>query len=1099
MSDESIINSSNNYDAGQIQVLEGLDAVRKRPGMYVGGTDSKAMHHLVYEVVDNSVDEVLAGVCSRIEITIHADESVTVRDNGRGIPTAIHPTFRNKAGDKISTLEVVMTNLHAGGKFGSGAYTVSGGLHGVGVKAVNALSTSLIAEVRREGQIFRQSYKEGKPTSKVEVIGTTRPEDTGTQITFLRDTSIFVEDNSFKWETLVQRFREMAFITRGVTIKFKDEREEGEGNIPGGREMTFYFEDGISAFVLYLNRNKEKLHSVISAEKKVGNIGVEFAMQYTEATAQSEYYFANTINTPDGGTHQSGFRSAVTRSLNDYARKANILKEKDSNLDSKDTLEGLTAIVSIKHPEPQFESQTKVKLMNTDAKAAVEQVVRESLMQFLEENPREGKQIIDKCLLSQRAREAAKAASELVRRKSALESGTLPGKLADCSERDPAKCEIFIVEGDSAGGCFDGDTLVALADGRNLSFKNIVAEQAAGQTHFCYTIRKNGKVGLERIVNARVTKQGAQVIKLTLDNGEEIICTPDHRFMLRNGEYKAAENLTTQDSLMPLRRKESSKKEKGVTIDGYEMVWDPRSETWLFTHVLADWYNRWQHVYAELDGDHCHHIDFNKRNNNPTNIQRLPKTDHLALHRAHVSKTLHQPNVFAKLRQLKNTPAFRKAQSERMKQPETRQILSSNAKAQWQDENYKTHMGEKWQAFYNSNETYRKQNQQQLDQAQRHYWGIVENRNKQAARTQSFFAAHPTLKKDWSEKAKLQWQDDVLLAWRREQTSKQWTPEFRAQRQQTLHNTYYQKTVAALKQFEHQGAIDLAAYDAMRCQTKDKSMLRFDTFCARYFAGDTQRAKETVENYNHKIIKIEHLSELRDVYDIEVPGTHNFALASGVFVHNSAKQGRDRHFQAILPLFGKIMNTERARLDKILQSDAIKALVSAVGTGIGEGFNIENRRYDRIVLMADADVDGSHIRTLLLTFFFRYMQPLVERGHLYIAQPPLYRIEAKRSKDVRYAYSDIERDGVMNEMKKKGLDTTNTAQVVVQRFKGLGEMNAEQLWDTTMDPTKRTMLKVTVEDAAEADRTFDMLMGNAVPPRRAFITRHAKEVKNLDV
>ena len=665
MSDESIINSSNNYDAGQIQVLEGLDAVRKRPGMYVGGTDSKAMHHLVYEVVDNSVDEVLAGVCSRIEITIHADESVTVRDNGRGIPTAIHPTFRNKAGDKISTLEVVMTNLHAGGKFGSGAYTVSGGLHGVGVKAVNALSTSLIAEVRREGQIFRQSYKEGKPTSKVEVIGTTRPEDTGTQITFLRDTSIFVEDNSFKWETLVQRFREMAFITRGVTIKFKDEREEGEGNIPGGREMTFYFEDGISAFVLYLNRNKEKLHSVISAEKKVGNIGVEFAMQYTEATAQSEYYFANTINTPDGGTHQSGFRSAVTRSLNDYARKANILKEKDSNLDSKDTLEGLTAIVSIKHPEPQFESQTKVKLMNTDAKAAVEQVVRESLMQFLEENPREGKQIIDKCLLSQRAREAAKAASELVRRKSALESGTLPGKLADCSERDPAKCEIFIVEGDSAGG--------------------------------------------------------------------------------------------------------------------------------------------------------------------------------------------------------------------------------------------------------------------------------------------------------------------------------------------------------------------------------------------------------------------------------------------------SAKQGRDRHFQAILPLFGKIMNTERARLDKILQSDAIKALVSAVGTGIGEGFNIENRRYDRIVLMADADVDGSHIRTLLLTFFFRYMQPLVERGHLYIAQPPLYRIEAKRSKDVRYAYSDIERDGVMNEMKKKGLDTTNTAQVVVQRFKGLGEMNAEQLWDTTMDPTKRTMLKVTVEDAAEADRTFDMLMGNAVPPRRAFITRHAKEVKNLDV
>lgn len=596
-----------------------------------------------------------------------------------------------------------------------------------------------------------------------------------------------------------------------------------------------------------------------------------------------------------------------------------------------------------------------------------------------------------------------------------------------------------------------------------------------------------------------MTKRDAQVIKLTLDNGEEIVCTPDHRFMLRNGEYKAAENLTTQDSLMPLRRKASSQQEKGITINDYEMVWDPYSEKWLFTHMLADWYNRWQHVYTKSDGDHCHHVDFNKRNNNPTNLQRLPKADHLALHRAHVSKTLHQPNVFAKLRQLKTTLAFRKAQSDRMKQPETRKILSSNAKSQWQDQTYKTYMGEKWQAFYKANKAYQEQNQRQLDQAQRDYWGVPENRDKQADRVKKIFETQPALKKSLSEKAKLQWQNDDLLLWRREQTSKQWTPEFRAQRQQTLRHTYYQKTLATLKQFEHQGVIDLAGYDALRCQTKDKSVLRFDTFCARYFDGDTRRATETVENYNHKIVKIEWQNEKRDVYDIEVPGTHNFALASGVFVHNSAKQGRDRHFQAILPLFGKIMNTERARLDKILQSDAIKALVSAVGTGIGEGFNIENRRYDRIVLMADADVDGSHIRTLLLTFFFRYMQPLVERGHLYIAQPPLYRIEAKRGKEVRYAYSDSERDGVMNELKKKGLDTANTAQVVVQRFKGLGEMNAEQLWDTTMDPTKRTMLKVTVEDAAEADRTFDMLMGNAVPPRRAFITRHAKEVKNLDV
>jgi DNA gyrase subunit B len=655
-------NNANAYGASQIQVLEGLEAVRRRPGMYVGGTDSKAMHHLIFEVVDNSIDEVLAGVCDRIEVIIHKDESVTVKDNGRGIPVDILPTYRNRKGEQVSALEVVMTNLHAGGKFGSGAYTVSGGLHGVGVKAVNALSSRCEVEVRRDGKIHKQTYKEGVTTSPVQVVGKVKPNDTGTTTTFLRDATIFKEDNTYKFDLLVQRFREMAFITRGVIIVFKDERDASDG---GEREMTFYFEDGISAFVRYLNRNKEELHSVISADKKVGSIGVEAALQYTDATVSSEFYFANTINTPDGGTHQAGLRSALTRGLNDYARRAGILKEKDGSLESRDTLEGLTAIVSIKHPEPQFESQTKVKLMNTDARTAVEQVVREALAQFLEENPREAKQIIEKCLVSQRAREAAKAASELVRRKTALESGTLPGKLADCSERDPAKCEIFIVEGDSAGG--------------------------------------------------------------------------------------------------------------------------------------------------------------------------------------------------------------------------------------------------------------------------------------------------------------------------------------------------------------------------------------------------------------------------------------------------SAKQGRDRHFQAILPLRGKIMNTERARLDKILGSDEVKALISAMGTGIGDQFNLENRRYDRCVIMTDADVDGSHIRTLLLTFFFRYMQQLIEGGHLYIAQPPLYRIEAKRSKEVRYAFSDAERDTFLAELKGKGLDTGDTRQVVVQRYKGLGEMNPEQLWDTTMDPQKRTMLKVTVEDAAEADRTFDMLMGNAVPPRRKFITTHAKEVRNLDV
>ena len=642
------------YGAGQIQVLEGLEAIRKRPGMYVGGTDSKAMHHLVYEVVDNSVDEVLAGYCDRIEITIHKDESVTVEDNGRGIPTEPHPTFRNKAGERVSTLEVVMTNLHAGGKFGTGAYTVSGGLHGVGVKAVNALSKWLIAEVKRDGQIFRQSYKEGRPTSPVEVIGKTNPKETGTKVTFLRDETIFTEDNSYKFDLLAQRFREMAFITRGVTIVFRDERED--------REMTFYFEDGISAFVRYLNRNKEALHPVVAAERKVGNIGVEFAMQYTDATAPSEFYFANTINTPDGGTHQTGLRAAITRVINTYARKTGLLKERDPNFTGRHTLEGLTAIVSVRHPAPQFESQTKVKLMNTEVSAAVSSVVSEAFSDFLENNPRDARKIVEKCLSTMRIQDALDKQRELLmgERKSLLANTTLPGKLADCSDRGMAT-ELFLVEGDSAGG--------------------------------------------------------------------------------------------------------------------------------------------------------------------------------------------------------------------------------------------------------------------------------------------------------------------------------------------------------------------------------------------------------------------------------------------------SAKQARDRHFQAILPLRGKILNTERATLNRILDSQEIKALIAALGTGIREDFNIEKMRYGRVIILTDADVDGAHIRTLLLTFFYRYMPDLIREKRLYIAQPPLFRLEYRKQVQYFYPEPNVKEDQLLA---RALAGYPEPDKVVVQRYKGLGEMNAEQLWETTMNPANRTLLLVTSEDAAAADQTFDMLMGPSVPPRRKFIIQHSKEA-TLDI
>jgi DNA gyrase subunit B len=634
----------NNYDATSIQVLEGLEAVRRRPGMYVGGTDIKALHHLVYEVVDNAIDEALAGSCTRIEIIIHADSSVTVIDNGRGIPVDQHPT------EKKSALEVVMTKLHAGGKFGGGGYKVSGGLHGVGVSAVNALSEWCEVEVKRDGKIHFQRYERGYPKEPVKVIGKLKKaEDTGTKVTFKFDKQIFKDELEFRFDTLSQRFREMAFVTRGTTIRFIDEHNN--------REMTFYFEGGLTSFVRYLNRNRDTLHDVVYVEKQIENIGIEAAIQYTDAYTESVYSFANTINTVDGGTHMTGLRAALTRVVNDYARKSGLLKDADPNFSGDDTREGLTAIVSVKHPDPQFESQTKVKLMNPEVQTYVQQVVGEAYGTFLEENPQAAKAIVAKCLTSARARDAARKARDLVIRKSALESLTLPGKLADCSERDPEKTELYIVEGDSAGG--------------------------------------------------------------------------------------------------------------------------------------------------------------------------------------------------------------------------------------------------------------------------------------------------------------------------------------------------------------------------------------------------------------------------------------------------SAKQGRDRHFQAILPLRGKILNTERARLDKILGNNEVRALISALGTGIGDNFDVSGLRYGRVVIMTDADVDGSHIRTLLLTFFFRYMQELIDDGHLYIAQPPLYRIAYKNQ--VHYCYTDADKDKKMKEL------GAGAEKATMQRYKGLGEMNPAQLWETTMNPANRTLLVVNIDDAAEADRTFDMLMGDAVDPRRKFIQTHAKKVRNLDI
>ncbi|MFD2658291.1 DNA topoisomerase (ATP-hydrolyzing) subunit B [Gracilibacillus thailandensis] len=629
------------YDADQIQVLEGLEAVRKRPGMYIGSTNEKGLHHLVWEIVDNSIDEALAGYCDHIEVFIEKDNSITVVDNGRGIPVSLHEKTGRPA------VETIMTVLHAGGKFGGGGYKVSGGLHGVGASVVNALATELEVYVHRDGKLYYISFSRGKLNKELEVIGET--DITGTRTRFKPDPEIFTETTEYNYETLATRLRELAYLNKGLRISIQDNREDSEPE-------TFYYEGGIGSYVEHLNRSKEVLHEPFYAEKEEDNIQVEVALQYNDGFASNIYSFANNISTHEGGTHESGFKTGLTRVINDYARKNNLFKENDPNLTGDDVREGLTAIISVKHPDPQFEGQTKTKLGNSEARTITDSAFSELFSKFLFENPNTARIIVDKGLMASRARMAAKKARELTRRKGALEVSNLPGKLADCSSRDATISELYIVEGDSAGG--------------------------------------------------------------------------------------------------------------------------------------------------------------------------------------------------------------------------------------------------------------------------------------------------------------------------------------------------------------------------------------------------------------------------------------------------SAKQGRDRHFQAILPLRGKILNVEKARLDRILSNNEIRSIITALGTGIGEEFDISKARYHKIVIMTDADVDGAHIRTLLLTFFFRFMRPLIDYGYVYIAQPPLYQI--KQGKAVHYTYSDKELDQLLAELPKQ-------PKPGLQRYKGLGEMNATQLWETTMDPEGRTLLQVSLEDAMEADQIFDMLMGDKVEPRRNFIQDNAVYVKNLDI
>lgn len=1113
-----------NYDASSISVLEGLEPVRKRPGMYIGTTGPDGLHHLIWEIFDNSRDEAMGGHANRIEVTLLPDNYIRVVDNGRGIPVDKH----KQTG--VSALETILCTLHAGGKFGGdeSGYKVSGGLHGVGSSVVNALSSHMIAEVHRDDGYYMQEYSIGKPKYNVKKVG--KSDLHGTVITFKADDSIFPEIK-YDYRRIVNHLRQQAYLVKALRITVIDARELSEKTLDQldlkgqmylgdlaleAPSMSFYFEEGLRSLVAFNNQHLKPIHKNIFYVEKLEpapNVySVEVALQYADDISPRVSAFANNIFNPEHGTHITGFKTALTRTLNNHARKNGYLKEKDDAFTGEDVLEGITAVVSVKMPEIQFEGQTKAKLGSVEARGAVESVFSDAFSTFMEENPDDAKAIIGKVTIAVKARKAAKAAKDSVLRKGALEGMSLPGKLADCQSKRAEDSELFIVEGDSAGGCFSADTKIALLDGRNLSLGQIVAEYNQGKKHYCYTIDNNGKVAVGEVLNPRITKHSANVVKVTLDNSAEIVCTPDHRFMLRDGTYKEARNLTPNTSLMPLYR-QHSKVGGRITIDGYEMVFDPTENYWRFTHLLADDFNRDRMFYQKNEGDHIHHRDFNKLNNNPDNLASLSKEAHLNLHREHASLTLHTEQAKQKAREAHRNPDYRKKISQLMSTPEMSALLSKRAKEQWENEEYKQYMAEKFLEFYYSNEEYRNESNERLNNAQQKHWSEEKNRQIQSERVRKFFETNPELKEELSVLAKRQWDNLELKDWRSKATRDQWTDEFRVKRKRAYNQTYLNKMLAVLHRvYEKTGSVDLDRYESIRRETGDRSLVKPNTVAGRFFDGDIEALKEAAIHYNHKVVSVEPLPTTMDVYDFEVPNTHNFALADGVFVHNSAKMGRDRKTQAVLPLRGKILNVERARLDKMLASEQIKNLVVALGTAIGDVFDVSRLRYHKLIIATDADVDGAHIRTLLLTLFFRHFRALIEGGFIYIAQPPLYKIQ--RGKEVHYAYTDAEKFSIVGdeteievaeEASEEGEESAESEVAVkkssklrIQRYKGLGEMNAEELWETTMNPENRVLKQVNIDDAEEADRVFDILMGTDVQNRKTFIQSNAK-MANLDI
>lgn len=1052
------------YNASSIRKLKGLEAVRERPGMYLGSVlDGSALHHLIKEVVDNSVDEHLAGVCTRISVVLEPNGYCTVMDDGRGIPVDIHPE------EGVSALQLVLCDLHAGGKFGHASYESSAGLHGVGVSAVNAVSEELEALVDRDGQRYRFVCVRGIPVGEVQHVGPT--EHRGTTIRWKRDLQIFEGITEYDRVMVKDRLQELAFLNPGLSVCLTDSR--------GKKEIaeTYQYSGGIRDYMAEL-----------VSKKKVGiaplyftdNLGCEICFCWVDAHEENTRCYANNTYNRDGGTHLTGFKNGLSRVVAAYAKEHGLLRDlPEDGLTGADIREGVVAIVNVRVADIAFSNQTKDKLITPKARAMVEGLFADQVSWFLKENPGVAKKIADRAVVNAKAREAARRAREGVQKKEWGDYLSLPGKLADCQTKDPAQRELFLVEGDSAGGCHTGDTLIRLADSRIITLAQVAEENRQGKTHFVYSYDSITKrVVIGRVSAAWKTKR-ARVLTITLDNGKSIRATPDHPYLLRSGKWVSASELQAGDSLMPLktRHQEYKLRRKVIKRDHprYEWVTHPGGGS-CPTHWLADEWNIRNGVYADTPGEvsHRHHLDENPFNNDPTNIVRVSQTAHLAIH----------SSLSVEVR---NTAEYRQYMSKKMLT--LREELSERGRKQWEDKAYAEYMREKWKEHYLSNQEYRNKLHKRLHQAQAEYWAVPQNRELAANRTKRAFEKNPERKETLRSQANAQWEDPALRSWRAAKTREQWTPEFREKRAQAQIRNRKKISLELLNE------VGLAKYAEAR-QGKEKKYYKLDTLLS-FYGGETGPLSSGEYTYNHRVVSVSELGEdEEDVYDLEVEEFHNFAVEAGVFVHNSAKGGRDRVFQAILPLRGKVLNVDGEEADRILENKEIGALISVLGCGIVQTttFDLKKLKYHKVVILTDADVDGAHIRTLLLTFFYRCMPQLIDAGHLYVAQPPLYGVKLAGRKSTNFLLDDPALEAYRAELTVEQRKTMH-----IQRYKGLGEMNAVDLWHTTLNPENRVLKRVEITDAVAAERYIGLFMSDDVASRREWIEENGQFATDLDI